>query len=366
MMALPSNLYNPCRDTLRRCAEFQSYRTLRAVFVTDDLFPFRFSLPKAHSPEEQVDLLLDHLIEKRLKGGHPVLPLFLATLSERYQRGDALRDDLEDLHQAIYAAMSRASPAAEPTPRRTHLLKDRLLQLNFLPQVKMVQQVVEENRVAAFVIHGPPEHGQRMLTHRLTHLKPEWETGQRFVVDAGSNGVGKSSRALWAQLKRKLQLPPSTTVEDLATKVSRWWQTQDVVFIFHTIDYMPCHLLSAWIEEFWGPLVSMAHQAKPQAGRNTRLLLFLVDYAGEISHSDLVLARSPDDLRQAPRPLLLPALKPFHEIELEYWIVAAAEVVPGGLEAADLVGEPIDGIPALVYEKICEHSGFSFEGEIAP
>jgi hypothetical protein len=362
---LPPELYPICRNTLCRCQEFQSYRVLKAVFVTDHLFPFRIGLPQADTVDDLVDLCLDYLIGKRLNTGQPVFLIFIATLRDRYQPGDALRDDLEHLHNAILEAVSETAPQTKPSPRRRQVLFDRLLQLDFRPQVKLFREVVEEHRVAAFLIHGPPEHGQRMLAYRLTRLKPEWETGQHIVIDAGSNGAGKSSRALWGQVAKKLQLSSQTPLEELAAKVGQWLQTQDVIFTFDTVDYIPSTFLSGWIEEFWGPLVTVARQIQPYTSRQTHLLLFLIDYRGKVCQSDLTLAQNPVDLRVAPMPLPLPALSPFPELELEIWIDTAAEVLPTGLSAADLVGMPYNGIPELIYDKICAHCGFSWEGEIA-
>ena len=37
MPSLASNLYTQCRNTLLRRHEFQSYRSLCAVFITDEL-----------------------------------------------------------------------------------------------------------------------------------------------------------------------------------------------------------------------------------------------------------------------------------------------------------------------------------------
>jgi hypothetical protein len=332
--------------------------------VTEHLVPFRIGLPEADSVEELVDLCIDHLIGKRLSTGQPVFSIFIATLRDRYQPGDGLRDDLEDLHNAIQVALSETAPQTKPSPRRRQVLFDRLLQLDFRPQVKLFREVIEEHRVAAFLIHGPPEHGQRMLAYRLTRLKPEWETGQHIIIDAGSNGTGKSSRALWGQVAKKLQLSSQTPLDELADKVGQWLQTQDVIFTFDTVDYIPPTLLSGWIEEFWGPLVTVARQIQPYTPRQTHLLLFLIDYGGKVCQSDLTLAQNPADLRVAPMPLLLPVLSPFPALELEIWIDTAAEVLPTGLSATVLVGMPYNGIPELVYDKICAHCGFSWEGEI--
>lgn len=363
---LLSDLYIPLRDTLCRCQEFQSYRTLRDVFVVEPLFPFRIGLPFAESPEDLVDHCLGHLIEKRLRNGQPVLPFFLATLRDRYHPGDALRDDLDNLYNLVHEAMSPAASQVKPSPRRRQLLFDRLLQLDFRPQVRLVKEVIEEHRVAAFLIHGPPYYGQRMLAYRLARLEPQWVTGQHVIVDAGSNGTGLRCRSLWGQLAKKLRVSPQTAREELANKVGEWWKTQDVIFTFHTVDYMPASILSTWIEDFWEPLVSMARRIEHQTDRRTYLLLFLVDYAGKVCRSGLSFGQCSQDIHGTHWPILLPEVEPFPEIELEIWVDAAAEVVPTGLAAEAMINEPYAGVPELVYEQICEHCGFSWQGEIAP
>ena len=47
MEGLSNELYNRCRTTLLKCNEFDSDTSLRAVFVTDELYPFRDRLPAA-------------------------------------------------------------------------------------------------------------------------------------------------------------------------------------------------------------------------------------------------------------------------------------------------------------------------------
>jgi hypothetical protein len=102
----PSNeLYHRCRDTLLKCSEFDSNASLRAVFVTDALSPFRSGLPEATSGSKRVDATLDYLLSQRLNDGRPVFPLFLEALRDRYQEGDALRDELEEL-RAVFSDLS--------------------------------------------------------------------------------------------------------------------------------------------------------------------------------------------------------------------------------------------------------------------
>jgi hypothetical protein len=322
-------------------------------------------LQEADNAEALVELNLPILIESKLTDHRPVFPIVLQVLRDLYDQHDQRWSALNDLCDQVHSILVQPISQPTPSPRRKQLLFDRLLQLDFRPQVKRFRDVIEQHRVAAFLIHGPPGHGQRMLAYRLTRLKPEWETGQHIPIEVSSNGNGKSSQALWGQVAKKMQLPYWTSPEELAAKVGEWWQTQDVIFSFHTVDYMPPDLLSAWIEEFWGPLAAMAHHTQYQTHRHTHLLLFLVDYAGNVCHSGLVLSRQPQDLHVASTPLLLPAVEPFPNLELEIWVDAAAEVLSSGLSAETLVAEPCNGIPEFVYEKVCEHCGFSWEGEIA-
>jgi len=117
MTGLSNELYQRCRTTLLKCSEFDSNELLRAVFVTAELSPFRSGLPDAANKAERVDVCLDFLLPKRLSDGRPVLPLFLAALRDRYQPGDALRDELEALSDAVQFAMVQPEPESPSPPK---------------------------------------------------------------------------------------------------------------------------------------------------------------------------------------------------------------------------------------------------------
>ena len=74
---------------------------MHAVFVTAKLAPFRSRLPDAANKGERVDKCLTFLLDNRLSDGHPVLLPFLTALRDRYQPGDALRDELETLRLEV-------------------------------------------------------------------------------------------------------------------------------------------------------------------------------------------------------------------------------------------------------------------------
>jgi hypothetical protein len=109
MVGLSSELTQRCRNTLLKCGEFNSDAALRAVFVTDELYSFRDRLPVAGNKSERVDKCLEFLLDKRLSNGRPVLPIFLAALRDRYQEGDALRDELGALAEAVQSTLVVAS-----------------------------------------------------------------------------------------------------------------------------------------------------------------------------------------------------------------------------------------------------------------
>jgi len=104
MPRLSSELYRRCRNTLLKCGEFDTDASLRAVFVTDELYPFRDRLPAATSKTDRVDKCLGYLLEQHLSNGRPVLPLFIEALRDRYQKGDARRDALRTLAEAVQSA----------------------------------------------------------------------------------------------------------------------------------------------------------------------------------------------------------------------------------------------------------------------
>jgi tetratricopeptide (TPR) repeat protein len=111
---LPSELYNRCRSVFLQCGEFDSDASLRAVFVTAELRPFRDGLRQAGSKGERVDACLDYLLPKRLRDGRPALPLFIEALRARYQPGDALRGELARLNEAVKSVFGPPFPEGEP------------------------------------------------------------------------------------------------------------------------------------------------------------------------------------------------------------------------------------------------------------
>lgn len=117
MPGLSAVLNIRCRDTLLKCSEFDRDSSLRAVFVTKELYLYRYGVPGATSKKDRVDGCVDYLLPRRLSDGRPVLPIFLAALRDRYHPGNGLRDELESLRLDVEMELSQ-QPAPVPLPSR--------------------------------------------------------------------------------------------------------------------------------------------------------------------------------------------------------------------------------------------------------
>jgi predicted membrane protein len=116
VQGLPDNLFNQCRNVLLQTSEFDTDTSLRAVFITDELRPFRDRLPSAASKSDRVNRCLAFLLDKRLSDGRPVLPVFLEALHNKYQQGDALRDELASLADDVEQSLEPTPAEATPHP----------------------------------------------------------------------------------------------------------------------------------------------------------------------------------------------------------------------------------------------------------
>jgi len=111
MLGLSAALYKRCHDTLLRCSEFDSDASVRAVFVTGDLYPFKIGLPGANNKLARVTAVLEYLLEQEPDAGPPVFVLFLRALSGHYKRGNALLNELEARAREVEEEWGRSAAA---------------------------------------------------------------------------------------------------------------------------------------------------------------------------------------------------------------------------------------------------------------
>ncbi|NEP61052.1 MAG: XRE family transcriptional regulator [Symploca sp. SIO2G7] len=249
------------------------------------------------------------------------------------------------------------------------LLFDLLIQIDFKRQVRLAKEALEMHRVVGFLVQGEPETGQEVLVNRLLRLIPRWQNTSPIKVDVTHRAIGRNSRYLLQTLASYFRLPKDAKPNQIKYKICELWQNQNVIFIFDKVDYMSPEVLSAWLQEFWQPLVEMTRINKPQV--NTYLLMFLVDYSGSVNEPNLLLAESPNQFEFPNLPLKLPPTARFTLDILNDWIenITYMQIAPAYL-TDDLIPEVLlekteDGIPELVYEEICNHFGCSWEGDLA-
>lgn len=113
-MPLSQDLYAECRITLLKCSEFNSDVSLRTVFAITELYPFRDRLREADNRNGRVDTCLDFLPDQRLSDGRSAFTLFVAQLHDLQSEGDALRDELDDLHSRVRQELEETPPVEIP------------------------------------------------------------------------------------------------------------------------------------------------------------------------------------------------------------------------------------------------------------
>jgi formylglycine-generating enzyme required for sulfatase activity len=113
--ALPPDLDQQCSEVFLQCAEFESLRSLEAVFTTTTLAPFARRLPLASG--SKMDFVADvkrYLLLERLVDGRPLLLPFLEALRRRYPQEDALYGELEDLRRQVEALQQQTQEQPRP------------------------------------------------------------------------------------------------------------------------------------------------------------------------------------------------------------------------------------------------------------
>lgn len=118
MPRISTTLYKRCHDTLLKCSEFDRDDSVRAMFVTSDLYPFRSGLPGANNKIGRVTAVLEYLLEQESDTVPPVLTLFLRALSCHYQPGNALLNELEERAREVEEELGSV---ASPEPPHTLL-----------------------------------------------------------------------------------------------------------------------------------------------------------------------------------------------------------------------------------------------------
>jgi hypothetical protein len=98
---IPSNIIIELRQILIECEEISTNARLRSLFNYPSLLPYKAGLPEATSLSERVDLLIDYLLNKKLRTGESVLIIFLQVISERISNEDNNKERIAHIIDSI-------------------------------------------------------------------------------------------------------------------------------------------------------------------------------------------------------------------------------------------------------------------------
>ena len=275
-------------------------------------------------------------------------------------------------HAGLSDTETSSSESKLSSPQIPPQLFEFLLQLDFKEQFRLVKNVLQEYQSVAFLVHGESNCGQQLLVNRLRRVKPQWHKHSPISINVSSRGIGCNLETMWGQIAKYIGIYNiKTNQEQIFEAILDRLKTQDVIFIFSSIEYMLfTETLTPWLESFWLPLVEMAKEFPSQ--EDTHLLMFLVDNCGKVCESNTLFHKQFNPLEYHPHlPLSLPPASAFSLDMIDDWldlVISIEELsilIRRDLTAKYVWENSNNGIPEYVFEVICKHCGFSWEGGLA-
>ncbi len=245
-----------------------------------------------------------------------------------------------------------------------------LLKWGYRQQARLFRRAIASESVAAFLIHGLPERGQRWLLNRLVvQYLPENLNSKDVVIGMTRLTRQTTVNAFWRELGGRVGLKKRRlTPTEVADGVYDWWRTQDVIMVFHHVEESPEDAIRGMVEEFWIPLTQRVQEAG-EGDSSRKLLMFLVDYEGKAEDWELPFVEKLDTGWKPQTPIKTPEIQEFTENELMDWLDSEYRDLPSDLTHGidDKVEEILDisegGIPELVLIEICDQCGLDWYEE---
>ncbi len=239
-----------------------------------------------------------------------------------------------------------------------------LLRLGYHQQVRLFLKLIEADSVAAFLIHGYPDYGQRWLLNRLVvQYVPKFLNGKVIKVNVGRKVCRNDVSALWRELARRVGLRgKQSSPSEIAERVYQWLETQNVLFVFHEVETMPENCLSELIYNFWLPLIEKVQEQQSQPSK-FKLLMFLIDYEGCVGGWQVPFIEKLNSNWEPQTPIKSPMITEFSEDDLINWIETEYDKLPAVLTARvyntvqTILANSDNGIPELALEAICDRCG---------
>ncbi|MEJ6485988.1 hypothetical protein N0Y54_32780 [Nostoc punctiforme UO1] len=302
---------------------------------------------KRQALQQQYDLVADKL--KRLRYDYAITAdtLVRFQLEKQTEQTEA---ELNSLDQQLHELDQTLSSGK---------LYSALLRLGYRKHTLAFRRFIEAYSIAAFLIHGSPDYGQRWLLNRLVvQYAPRIITGKIVRINLSRIARRSDINALWRELGGRVGLDRQSPISEIVERVCQWWRTQNVLLIFYNIDFLSETFLNDLIRDFWLPLTIRARKATSQTS-DFKLLMFLVDYDGCVGSWNVPFAERLETTWQPDQPVKLPEISEFSEDELTNWLEFAADELP--IKLIDQVDETIqiilknsdNGIPEPTLGEIC-------------
>jgi inactive STAND len=371
-----SELYQLCRELLLECEQFENFRRLRAFCCTDSLGFIQFKLKDGSNPLELFDLNFDILIKAEHRSDGWVFPIFLRALRDCQHPDDILWTKLDDLCTKVEAWRKECQTYQKKLSESEEKeLFDLLIDINFTDQetaiVNIFNNPMINKNIAAFLIDGKEKFGQEALVARLLKNIPELKNKRKIKIPlSGTRDIYN----LWNEVARDLVGDRSCSAwlseEEIISKIFEVLQNENLIFIItiekikeEYIKLVP-KLYSELIQQFWQPIVEKMNQ------KETYLVMFLVDNQGYIRESGVRLAGQIDDPEYPNIPLSLPTIKKIQNTEIAAWLQEAVKFRVGREHLSSLSIEALlpnseEGVPEIIYEKICNQCGCNWQGVLA-
>lgn len=245
-----------------------------------------------------------------------------------------------------------------------------LLKLGYSKQIRLFRKLIKNHSIVALLIYGLPDYGQRWLLNLLLnkHL-PYLLTSRVIKVALNRRGRRFDAKGIWRELSRHLGLPANSAVEDIILKVYECWKTQNVILIFHQINWMSKKSIKELIQDFWLPLTKDIRETSDHPTNSNRLLMFLIDYEGSVGSLETFFISQANSNEKKYEPIKAPKISEFSENELLSWLENESDELPSELieEIDETVEEIMEsserGIPELTLEEICSLCGFNWYEE---
>ncbi|MBD2251798.1 hypothetical protein [Nostoc parmelioides] len=241
-----------------------------------------------------------------------------------------------------------------------------LLKLGYQNQIRSFKKFIDTQSIGAFLIHGSLYYGQRWLLNRLARRHvPQNIPSKNVIVDLSRIARQSDITALWRELSSRVGLGRQSPVSEITERVYKWWQTQNVLLVFHNVHILPEAFLQNLLQDFWLPLAVKAKNAATQ-DQQYKLLMFLIDYDGCVDSWNMPFVDKLLPTWKPDTPVKLPVITEFSEDELENWLWQGYETeeLPSALTAEDveqivqiIMQNSDNGIPEPVMEEICRLSG---------